>query len=92
MMKRFAMLALLTTLAAGCAGYGNANLSAEQIRAQASAKDANVVCIKATGPWGAATTTYVNVDQNVVKNGQVTVNNECSVTYSNSNQAPVAPK
>jgi hypothetical protein len=78
-MKYLPLLFLLSA----CAGFGNPNMSAEQIKAQASAKDSNIACVKATGPWGAATTTFVNVDKGVVANGQVTVTNECAVTFSN---------
>lgn len=85
----FPLLAAMS-LAYGCA-TSTAGMSAEQITASAKAKDANVVCVQGTGPWGKASSVYVNVDKGVVASGQVTVDGECKVSYSNATPAKAAP-
>lgn len=78
-----ALAIILLFLVAGCAGFGGSNMSAEQIKASAAAKDANVVCVQGTGPWGKANTVYVNIDKGVVASGAVSVDGECKVTFTN---------
>lgn len=75
-MERLLLLALTLMLLTACGGLQ------PQVDA-ARTKDSNIVCAKASGPWGAATTTYVNVDKGVVVNGTVTTDAECKVTFSN---------
>ena len=86
------LLLLCTLLLAGCAGLmtPNSSLSAEQIAASAKAKDANVVCITGSGPWGKVTSTFVNVDKGTVQMGGVRVDESCQVIYQNANPIAVA--
>ncbi len=85
-MKTLSILA--AALLAGCTGMGAQNMSAEQISASAKAKDANVVCVVGTGPWGKAATVYLNVDKSVVMNGSVSVDAECKTTFTNAKDKP----
>ena len=77
-MKTYMFIFLL--LVTGCA-----SMSPEQINASSKAKDANVVCVYASGLWGEATTVYLNVDKGTVVEGGVTVGNSCSMTFATTN-------
>lgn len=77
------MRAALLVVALGLAGCGTFSMSAEQIKASAAAKDANVVCVQGVGPWGKANTVYLNVDKGVIASGMVSIDGECKVQFSN---------
>lgn len=57
-------------------------MSPEQILASSKAKDANVVCVHASGLWGEATTVYINVDRGVIADGGIAVGDACVTTVS----------
>lgn len=84
-MNRFVVAALIVIAVAlaGCGSFGQNAMSPDQITAAAKAKESNIVCVQATGPWGKAVTTYVNTDKSVIVNGQITVDAECKVLFSN---------
>lgn len=91
MKTRFALAPLLIALS-GCAGLGlggtpNASLSAEQMKAMASDKNANAFCGVASGPWGKVITTYVVVDKSVLSDGGFAVDENCKVQLI-TNRAP----
>ena len=76
MFRSFA-LAVAGSLLAGCAA-----MSPESLAAQATDKNASVVCAVGTGPWGKVVSTYVNVDKSSVTNGAVSVDADCKVTVT----------
>ena len=85
---RYLLLTVIAALLAGCGTFGMNTMSAEQITASAKAKDANVVCVHASGLWGKATTTFVNVDKGVVIGGGIAVDAECQVQFATQGQRP----
>lgn len=90
-MRIIAVAALAVFALAGCAGLGgNNSLSAEQMKAMASDKNANAFCGVATGPWGKVITTYVVVDKAVLSDGGFSVDDQCKVQLI-TNRAPPRP-
>jgi len=89
--KQFAIFLLVCLAAslAGCASNSYQGMTAEQISALASMKDANVNCVVLTTPWGTSRTVFVNVDSSVIDSGGVTATPDCAVTFSNA--APAKP-
>jgi hypothetical protein len=91
-------LLLVVLLLAGCAGLqSNPNLSADQLKAMASDKNATVLCSKVVGAFGTVKTVYVVLDQRVISDGTVTTDDECKVGITNlvpqkPAAAPVTPK
>lgn len=105
--KRKIYLGLWILAAAGISGCGTLfgggqSLTADQINAMGKDKNANAICITASGPWGKAVTTYVVVDKSVLNTGSFGVDTDCKVTMQNEKQivqvvretptpAPVSP-
>lgn len=81
-----ATLLLAGMLLAGCATQGGyQNMTPEQIAAMAGMKDANVNCTKGSTPLtGQFVTVFVNLDQNVIPAGGITVDGDCKVTITNT--------
>ncbi len=79
---------LVVLMLSGCASlFGSGQtLSAEQITAMGKDKNANAICITASGPWGKAITTYVVVDKSVLNTGTFGVDTDCKVTMQNEKQ------
>lgn len=86
-MRRLAILVLSMALAA-CSGITTPinlqNMSAEQIKAAASDRSSVGTCSQVVGPWGTARIVYVQLDKGVSYDGEVTVNNECTVTIKSN--------
>ena len=82
-------LLIASALAAGCASPG---LSADQLKAAASDKNASAVCSKITTMGGNGTVVSVNLDKTVIPNGSVTVTGDCVVTITTEQSPKPAPK
>lgn len=87
-MKNLCIGLLLCLGLSGCAGLGSAGyqgMSADQIKALALMKDANVNCVKGgnaiTGPF---LTVFVNYDKGVIPDGGISVDGDCKVTMTNN--------
>ena len=61
---------------------GNASLSAEQMKAMASDKNATAFCAVASGPWGKVTSVYVVVDNKDIADGGFSVDDQCKIVYT----------
>lgn len=88
------LLATLVLFAlAGCASFmqPNAGMSAEQISAAVKDKSATVICSTLIGPYGTAKLVTINLDQNAIKDGGITVDGDrgCSATITSA--APPRP-
>lgn len=86
---RIIVFALLL-LVSGCAGFmqPNAGMNADQITAAAKDKSASVICSTIIGAWGTAKLVTINLDQNSIKDGGVTVDGEKGCTASITSAAP----
>lgn len=84
-MKKLTIL-MLCAVISGCS-YLTPQMDAKQLEAASKTKDVNAVCITASGPWGKGQTTYLNVDRTVIKNGSVQVDDQCKLTFTNSEKA-----
>ena len=78
-------LLLLVTLLAGCAqvpqNYDPSKMSADQLKAIASDKNATVSCAKVVGTGGTGVVVFVNLDKSTIPvNGSVTVDDACKTT------------
>jgi hypothetical protein len=83
-------IALILIGISGCGTLGTGqNLSAEQMKAMQSDKNANAFCGVASGPWGKVITTYVVVDQKVIQEGGFSVDESCKVMFNNAAPAVV---
>lgn len=80
----------------GCASMFSPAMSPEQIKAAVADKSASVVCSRIITAGGSADTIVVNLDQRVIRNGQIAVGDKCQVTVSDMAAIPVpipeAPK
>lgn len=70
----------------GCAAFpiDYASMTAEQIRAAVSDKNANVGCSTVNSPYGRGVVTLLTLDKGAMPNGKVTVDDQCKVTIENS--------
>lgn len=91
MNKRIGICIGIAAMLSGCASlFGSGTeLSAAQITAMGKDKNANAICITASGPWGKAITTYVVVDKAVLQTGSFSVDTECKVQMVNERQIVV---
>lgn len=90
-MKKIIVIAVLCAFLPACAGLGGigqTSMSAEQLKAAASDKNASAVCATGTGPWGKVNSVYVNVDRSSIVNGTVSVDAECKVSVTTGQKAP----
>jgi starvation-inducible outer membrane lipoprotein len=90
--------ALLVLFLAGCAqvpqNYDPSKMSAEQLKAIASDKNATVSCAKVVGTGGTGVVVFVTLDKSTIPaNGAVVVDAECktTVTLTASPKAASAP-
>ena len=87
----FATLLLLP----GCASMMSPQtMSADQLKALVSDKNGTAVCTTVIGPWGTAKIVVVNLDEVNTVNGNVTVDDKCSVAITTTKaalQKPVTP-
>lgn len=84
----------LSTLSLACilslSGVGCAtslpvdNRSAEQIAASAKDKSMTGTCTRVNSPWGVGVVVQFQVDATVVKNGAVTLTENCGMAFSNA--------
>lgn len=87
------ILVALALFLAGCqslvpnGGYDPA-LTAQQIKAITSDKNASVVCAQIPTPLGPAKTTIVNIDQRVIDNGGIAVNPDCQINFTTIKPPP----
>lgn len=73
------VLILVSSIAlAGCA-----TMSPEQMAQNAKDKNAVIACVTGSGPWGKATTVYVDTNK-LADNQGVSVDGECKVTATSS--------
>ncbi len=85
-------LAIVLLAISGCANFQG--MSADQIKAATSDKNASALCARVVGVWGTATTVIANLDQRVIDTGGMTVtssNGDCAVSMNNIKPTP-APK
>lgn len=77
---------LLSSCVGGCATTpGYQGMSADQITALATMKDANVNCTKGSTPLtGSFITVFVNLDKGVIPDGGITVDGDCKTTLTNT--------
>lgn len=66
-------------------------MSAEQLKAWAADKNANVACSTFKGMYGTGVVNYAVIDKGILVDGTVTVDNECKITISNSVPAKISP-
>ncbi len=83
------IVALLIVLP-GCAGFmqPGPDRSAAQIKEIVRDKSGSVVCISAIGPYGTYTLKTITLDQNVIKNGGLTVSDDCKTVEINTESPP----
>ena len=90
-MQKALMVAIWLMLSA-CTGITTPmnleKMSAEQIRAAANDRSSVGTCSQVVGPWGIARIVYVQLDKGVAHDGEVTVNNECTVTIKANGKKP----
>lgn len=82
---KFTPFALLSLLSA-CAltpPADHSKMSPEQIKESVKDRGASANCVKANSPWGMGVTVQITVDKDSVKNGSVSVDQECKITFSN---------
>ena len=78
------LIVMICALAlAGCAGLGQSNLSAEQLKELAKDKSIGVMTNEVAGIWGTLKNKVVTVDKSVLVDGSVTVAPDGSVTITN---------
>lgn len=70
-------------LIAGCAGLGQSNLSAEQLKELAKDKSIGVMTTEVNGIWGVLRNKVITVDQKVLIDGTVTVAPDGAVVITN---------
>jgi len=77
-------LILATALLSGCAAavIDPTKMTEGQLKAWASDKNANVVCVSGKSVTGNVTSTYVVLDKGTVVTGQVVVSPDCQVSIS----------
>ena len=78
---------LLVLALAGCAqapqNFDPSKMSAEQLKAVASDKNATVSCGRVVAATGTAVVVYVNLDKSAIPvNGSVTVDDACKTTVT----------
>lgn len=80
-----ALLVLVAVVLSGCAAFpvDYQKMTAEQIRAAVSDKNANVGCSTVNSPYGRGVVTMVTLDRGTMPNGKVTVDDQCKVTIEN---------
>lgn len=66
-------------------------MSAEQLKAWAADKNANVACSTFKGMYGTGVVNYAVIDKGILVDGTVTVDNECKITISNSVPEKISP-
>ncbi|MEO8101936.1 MAG: hypothetical protein ABI790_05385 [Betaproteobacteria bacterium] len=67
----------------GCAGLGQSNMSADQLKELAKDKSIGVMTNEVAGIWGTLKNKVVTVDKSVLVDGSVTVAPDGSVTITN---------
>lgn len=80
-----AVLAALAVAASGCESFGAPRMSAEELQASAKDKNASVACATYDSLPVDGAVMYVNIDERVVRNGQLNV--KCGqniVTFTNA--------
>lgn len=86
------LLVIMALMASACSGITTPlnleKMSAEQIKAAANDRSSVGTCSQVVGPWGTARIVYVQLDKGVSYDGEVTVNNECTVTIKSSGKRP----
>lgn len=88
------IIALLTFLLAGCAGFGMGGMSAEQIAAAAKDKSSAAGCTQYTGTGGQFNAMFVNNDRTFgTGGGKTTIKcGAAEVTFEDAGKAPAATK
>lgn len=86
------LLIFVTLMTAGCSGITTPinlqNMTAEQIKAAAADRSSVGTCSQVVGPWGTARIVYVQLDKGVSHDGEVTINNECTVSIKATGKKP----
>lgn len=88
-MNTFKRKALFTAIIAslGIAGCAT-TMSPEQMAQNAKDKNAVIACVTGTGPWGKATTVYVDTNK-LADNQGVSVEGDCKITATSSKSPAV---
>lgn len=83
---------VVVLLLSGCASMAGPNsMSADQLKQIAADKNASAVCSQVSGMWGTGRVVSVNIDKGSIANGDVTVDDKCTVTIHNTVPVKVAP-
>jgi hypothetical protein len=86
------LLVFITLLTSACSGITTPlnleKMSAEQIKAAANDRSSVGTCSQVVGPWGTARIVYVQLDKGVSHDGEIIVNNECTVTLKSNGKKP----
>ena len=82
-------IALIVMVLAGCAGLGQGNQSAEQLKALAADKSVGVMTNEITGIWGSLKSKIVTVDEKVLIDNHVTVGTDGTVTVTSNGRKDV---
>lgn len=72
----------------GCGAFGAPRMDAEQLKAVAKDKNASVACATYDSLPVDGAVLYINIDQAVVKNGQLTVRCGASLVQFTNTQSP----
>lgn len=69
------------------------SIPADTASIASASKSGSVVCTKFQGIWGAGTIVVANLEQGVIRNGGVTVSQDCgAIGISTTQNPPAAPK
>ncbi len=88
----FVVVAVLVSMA-GCQSLmqPSTEMSASQMKELVKDKNASVICASVIGAWGTAKTVVINLDQNAIKDGGISIDGEKGCTASITSMAPVKP-